>query len=239
MFGKINKWKGLLVTIMVTSFFAGKAQGQLGIYNNSISITPGYTVSNNTSITASGQIINTSTTTVSGAVQMYMAVNTSTNSSPAYVIVQTNSFVVTNLTQGSTHPFSITTTASGVNNFKIDGNGTTVVVWPIIMSDPNPYPAHDSAFTVVTILPLIGIAELEASFAKEVIIENPVKGNIKLIYDDEVYTEPEMVSSSGTALKEIFKDKIIFTDKLTKGIYYIRFYNQTYQKYLVRKIIVN
>jgi hypothetical protein len=236
MFNKLYISKVQLTIILIVGWLFCFSQVQLGIYNNTIAVVPSYTVTDGTSITASGQIINTGSTNVSGTIILQMAVNTSTTASPSYSVVQTNTYGVTSFTPGSLQPFSISTVASGANNFKTNGNGTTVVVWPFIV----PGTTSDSAFTTVTVLPLLsGIEEQNEEFIREVVIQNPLNHSIKLVYDEKTYADPELISSDGKLLNGRVNDNVINVEKLPKGIYYVRFYHKTYDKLLTRKIIIN
>lgn len=238
MFGKRSILRILFTTLLGTWIFCGFGQGQVSIYNNSVSIAPGYTVSDGTAITTSGSVVNTGTAVISGVITLKMAVNTSTNASPSYSIISSPTVAVSSFTPGAIQAFSFSVTASGANGFKTDGNGTTVVVWPLIGSDPAT--TEDSVFTTVTVVVSAGLNELDESFARDVIIQNPAGNVIRLVYDETLYAAPEIFSSDGVDVSGgIIHDNSIYCDRLAKGIYYIRFYHKTYQRYLTRKVLIN
>ncbi len=238
MSGKLYSLRILFFILLFGRVITVRSQSQVAIYNNTISISPSYTVTDGTFITAIGFVVNTGTANISTNISLQMAINTSTSGSASYSVVATHSFAVSSFSPGALESFSISTVASGANGFRTDGNGTTVVVWPFITNSGfNTY--ADSAFTIVTIGEPTGIKELEVAFSKDVIIQNPAGNIISLVYNETVYATPELISVEGKLIAGVISNKVIFAEKLARGIYYIRFYHKEHNRYFTRKLILN
>ncbi|MBI3520814.1 MAG: hypothetical protein HY062_15865 [Bacteroidetes bacterium] len=227
--------KGLIVISFLCNYYLGKSQALVGIQSQTVFVVPGYTVTNGTSILVGGSFKNTGSVPLTGTITVNLAIDTSSFATPKYSILTSTNLVVSNFSQGSSQSFTIGTTASGANNFKVNGNGTTVVVWPVIGT--NNQTTSDSAFTKVTVISPTKVRELQNT--DDIFIANPINTNVSLTYDESIYKSPDIFDLNGKEIPNIIIDKTIYCEKLAKGIYYVKFYNIKTDTYLIRKIVVH
>ena len=229
--------KKYIVLIVAFSgiFFTFNAQVSVGIAGT-LTISPGYTVSNGTPISVSGNFYNNSSVPLTATVVVNLAINTSTAAIPNYVFRNSSSYSVAALAAGATHTFNITDVASTANQYQTDGNGTTVVVWPYV-SGMGCSSTNDSVFTKVYIDLQAGLKEIE-EFENHVLkIENPVSQSIILHYDQLIYRKVELVDINGKVIENI-RDAHLNASGLAKGLYYLNFYNSETERVVVKKILV-
>lgn len=219
-----------LILILI-SYLQANSQGLVGIYNQTISISPNYTISNNTNITVSGQVINTSTTNITGTIHVNIAIDTSSNSTPKYVWRSTMSYPVTNLTPNGTFFFNVNDNASNVNGYKVAGNGTTVVAWPVVGLPNDSLTCSDSAFSNVYILPLIQHIEELDNLLKQ--IPNPLAQDIQFVNASSWHID--LIDVQGHIV-EIQNSKLIIQN-FSKGVYFLRIRNEN-GEVLIKKIII-
>lgn len=206
-------------------------QGSLGI--TGLSILPSGTVINTSTISAQGSFVNTGALTLAGSVTVNLAINTSTNSTPVYVIRNSATYTVSSFTTSSTHTFVITDVASGANQYRIDGNGTTVVVWPV-MSNVS---TSDSAKTTLYVQMPAGIEDL-AAFEQDLLkIENPVYHNISLKYDELIYRNVELLNAQGQVV-QIIQNKTLYVNLLSPGIYYLNYHHTGSGRVVIKKLLI-
>lgn len=206
-------------------------QGSLGI--TGLSILPSGTVINTSTISAQGSFVNTGALTLAGSVTVNLAINTSTNSTPVYVIRNSATYTVSSFTTSSTHTFVITDVASGANQYRVDGNGTTVVVWPV-MSNVS---TSDSAKTTLYVQMPAGIEDL-AAFEQDLLkIENPVYHNISLKYDELIYRNVELLNAQGQVV-QIIQNKTLYVNLLSPGIYYLNYHRTGSGRVVIKKLLI-
>lgn len=206
-------------------------QGSLGI--SSLTISPSGTVTNASTITAQGSFVNTGTLTLAGTVTVNLAINTSTTSTPVYVLRNTATYTVSSFTTSSTHTFVITDVASGTNQYHIDGNGTTVVVWPV-MSNAS---ASDSEKVTLYVEMPNGIEDL-AAFEQEVLkIENPLYHDVTLKYDELIYRNVELLNAQGQVV-QVIQDKTLHISMLSPGIYYLNYHHARSGRVVTKKLLI-
>ena len=237
--------KKQIISLLIFTLFTLPicAQKLVGIYNHTISISPSYTVNNNTNISVIGQVVNTSTANLTGTIHVNMAIDTSSTSTPKYYLRSTMSYPVTNLLPGASINFSVNDISAGTNGYKIAGNGTTVVAWPIIGALTDSLTCADSAFANIYILPLTqGINELELLEQQLQNLPNPLTQSIQFT-NTENWTI-ELIDMNGKAI-EILNDSStkLSNHKLeisnySEGLYLLSFTNKKGNK-VTKKIIIN
>ena len=221
----------LLTCIGLIFFCVAYGQGSLGI--SSMTITPSGTITSGTGITVQGSFVNTGTLTLAGTVTVNLAINTSTTSTPNYVLRNSATYTVSSFTTSSTHTFVLTDVASGANQYIVDGNGTTVVVWPVMTN----VTTSDSSKKVIFVNVPAGQDEL-AAFGQELLkIRNPVSQNIVLNYDDLIYRRVELMNAQGQVV-QLISDKTLQVDFLSPGIYYLNFHQEGTGRIVTKKLLL-
>lgn len=206
-------------------------QGSLGI--TGLAISPSGTVINASTITAQGSFVNTGAITLTGTITINLAINTSTNSTAVYVIRNSVPYTVTSFTPSSTHTFVVTDVASGANQYHVDGNGTTVVVWPV-MSNAS---TSDSAKTTLYVQLPNGIEEL-AAFEQDLLkIENPLHHNVTLNYDELMYRSVELLNAQGQVV-QVIQNKTLYVNLLSPGIYYLNYHHTGSGRIVTKKLLI-
>jgi hypothetical protein len=206
-------------------------QGSLGI--SSLTISPSGTVTNASTITAQGSFVNTGTLTLAGTVTVNLAINTSTTSTPVYVIRNSATYTVSSFTTATTHTFAITDVASGANQYRIDGNGTTVVVWPVMSNAA----ASDSGKVTVYVQVPNSLEDL-AAFEQEILkIENPLYHNLTLKYDELLYRTVELLNAQGQVV-QVIQNKTLDISLLSPGMYYLNYHHQRSGRIVSKKLLI-
>lgn len=199
------------------------SQNLVGILNQSITITPSYTVNNNTSINVIGQVVNTGTITITGTIHVNIAIDTSSTSIPKYYWRSTMSYPVSNFQPNATLAFSVSDVASGGNAYKVAGNGTTVVAWPVVGLADDTLTCSDSAFANVYVLPIPqGINELEKLKKELDQWPNPIQENIILSHIENY--QIELVDINGKVF--FIENNEIRIEDFTSGFYLLRISNK-------------
>ncbi len=216
----------------------------VGIYNQTIAITPSYTLNNASTFSVTGSVINTGNFAFSNNVHVNLGIDTSSTSTPKYVWRSTTTYSVTNFAPNQTFTFNVTDIGSGVNGYKINGGGTTIIVWPIVGGITNTLSTKDTAFSTIYIITPNSLDELNQFEENSIYIQNPATEVLN--FEFSVFnTEPillELINSQGQCL---------FTETVTtqnsklnintfgSGIYYLRLYNKQLNKIITKKVIIN
>lgn len=121
------------------------------------------------------------------------------------------------------------------NQYKVDGSGTTVVVWPIFNSDLAAI--HDSAFTSIIVVMPNSIDEYN-QFESEILkIKNPISQNIELKCDTTIYRKVYLLDVTGRMV-QIVQNNVLNIALLSKGLFYLNFYNSENGKVLTKKNLI-
>lgn len=226
----------LLTYSLLLSFIAIKAQ-TVGIFASSLTVVPSNTVANGTSVSIYGKVINNGSTAITNYLHLNYAIDTSTTATPKYYWRSTVTYSVTNFVPGATHTFVVSDVASTANLYKVGGNGTTVIVWPIVGAVTNTASTTDSAKDVIYIPDpaSIGIQEFEQT---PVLLKNPLDENTLLDYDQAVYSRVELVSIDGKVMEQAVKDRVLMATSCPKGIYFLRFYRRHGTGFIAKKVVI-
>lgn len=226
----------LLTYGLLLSFIAIKAQ-TVGIFASSLTVVPSNTVANGTTVSIYGQVINNGSTSVTDYLHLNLAIDTSTTGVPKYYWRSTITYSVTNFAPGTTHTFVVTDVASTANAYKVGGNGTTVIVWPIVGPVTNTTSTTDSARTVIYIPgpASTGIHEFEKI---PLLLKNPLDENTILDYDQEMYSRVELVGMDGKVMEQAVKDRMLMVTSCPKGIYFLRFYRRSGTGFVSKKLVI-
>lgn len=232
----------LSLLLLIIACLQAKAQNLVGIYNHTISISPSFTVNNNTSITVSGQVVNLGTTPFTGDIHVNIAIDSSSTSTPKYYWRSTMSYPVVNFPPNGILLFNVSDIASDNNGYKVAGNGTTVVAWPIAGSLSDSLTGNDSAFVNVYILPLAqSVNELELLEKQLQNLPNPLTQSIHFTNTENWAVE--LIDMNGKAI-EILNDSStkLSNHKLeisnySKGLYLLHFKNKNGNS-VSKKIII-
>ncbi len=224
-----------LLAICTIITFQTYAQTLVGIYNHTLSISPNYTVNNNTSINVTGQVINLGTTNITGDIHVNIAIDTSSTSLPKYYWRSTMSYPVINLPPNGIISFNVSDVASDNNSYKVAGNGTTVVAWPIVGTLNDSLTCADSAFTNIYILPLTqDITELGLLERQLQNIPNPLTQDIQFTNTENWTIVLIDMNGKETEIRN-FKLEIL---DYSKGLYLFRFRNKDGNNF-TKKVIIN
>ena len=224
-------WLSLLILFGVII----KGQNSVGIVP-SLTISPTTSVVNTSTYSVNGYYQNTGNTTLTGSLTINLAINTSTNTTPNYVFRTSVNYYINSFTPSSIDPFSITDNASDANQYFIDGNGTTVVVWPVFSYDNSTI--HDSASTVVLVVAdQVNVKEIQEFENNPLKISNPIVDNVQIEYDDLIYKNVVVTDINGREI-QIVRDKKFNIALLSKGLYYLNFYNSQSNKVITKKVLI-
>ena len=226
----------ILALIFLSHFLSVKAQS-VGIFGGTLTASPSNTVTDGTSVSVYGMFKNTGSTTITDYLHLNLAIDTSSTATPKYYWRSTVTYSVTNFAPGATHTFVVTDVASTTNSYKVGGNGTTVIVWPIAGAVTNSLTTHDTARTIIYIaVPNInGIQEFEAS---PILLKNPVNENVILNYDESVYERVELINMEGQCVENAIKENILQVTDCSKGLYFLRFYHRDHIHFVTKKIMI-
>lgn len=207
----------------------------VGIAPSSLTITPNFTVLNTGTIAVLGDFKNTGTVSLTGTVTVNMAINTSTNTTPNYVFRNSSSYTVSAFSPLATKAFYVQDNASATNQYKVNGSGTTVVVWPVFNGTTST--TSDSAFTSIIVIMPNFINEYN-TFENEILkISNPISQNIVLVYNELTYKVVELLNINGQVV-QIINDHTLKVELLSKGLYYLNYYNSKTNKIITKKIVI-
>lgn len=213
-----------------------RSQSSIGIVPGSVNISPSDTVVDGTPITVYGSFVNTGTVSLSGTVVVNMAIDTSSNTVPTYILRNFSTYSVTAFASAAVQSFTITDTASGTNQYKTNGNGTTVVVWPVFNGNINT--TSDSSKKTIVVHLSNSIDDL-VRFENDILkIKNPISQNVELKYDNLIYQTVELTNSDGQVV-QIIQNNILNVTLLSKGLYFLSFYNTHSGKRVTKKIIID
>lgn len=131
----------------------------------------------------------------------------------------------------------VTDVASMANAYKVGGNGTTVIVWPIVGPVTNTTSTTDSARTVIYIPgpASTGIHEFEKT---PLLLKNPLDENTILDYDQDMYSRVELVGMDGKVMEQAVKDRMLMVTSCPKGIYFLRFYRRSGTGFVSKKLVI-
>lgn len=121
-------YKLIYIHLFVFIAVVVNAQPLVSINGGTVQITPSYTINNGTSFSVTGSLKNVSTYSVTNTVHVHLAIDTSSTSTPKYEIRSTHTYSVTNFLPSQTFTFDVSDVGSDANKYKVNGNGTTVVV---------------------------------------------------------------------------------------------------------------
>lgn len=224
-----------IIFILTVSSVNLKSQSSVGIVPGSISIFPNDTVLSGTPITVYGSFANTGTVSLSGTVVVNMAIDTSSNTIPTYILRNFTTYSVTAFASSAVQSFTITDTASGTNQYKTNGNGTTVVVWPVF--NGNSSTTSDSSKTTIVVHLSNGIEDL-ARFENDILkIKNPISQNVELKYDNLIYQTVALTNIDGQFV-QVIQNNTLNVTMLSKGLYFLNFYSTQSGKIITKKIII-
>lgn len=226
--------KHILCLFYLLCIVSLKAQ-LVGVYNQTVSISPSYTISNNNTFTVTGEAVNSGTTIINGSVYVNLAIDTSSTSTPKYYTRKTVGYPVSNFMPNATFTFSISDVGSGNNNYKVNGNGTTVIVWVSADLPNDTLSVKDTASAIVFVTPdllsLLEFSVLQEELAK---LPNPVSENI-LLKNTQGF-KIELIDMNGKTVDNL-SNKISFLN-YSKGLYLLRFRHLN-GKNILKKIIIN
>lgn len=231
---------------LLICLIAIKANGQtVGVYNQTIAVSPSYTLNNASTFSITGSVVNAGNTAFSNNVHVNLGIDTSSTSTPKYVWRSTTTYSVTNFAPNQTFTFNITDVGSGTNGYKTNGGGTTIIVWPIVGSITNTISTKDSAFSTIYITIPNSLNELNQFEESSIYIQNPANEmlNIKLKILNEI-TTVELIDVNGKSLSKTIADSSIQNltfniQHFQAGIYYLRFYHKLLHKVITKKVIIN
>ncbi len=219
-----------------------KAQS-VGIYNQTVSISPSYTLGSGSTFSAIGSVVNTGSNSFSNKIDVYLAIDTSSTSTPKLAYRSTTTYSVTNFAPGQTFSFSVSDVITPANGYKVNGGGTTVIIWPIVGSVTNTISTNDSVFTYVFIDLTSGLNDINSPL-NDIFIQNPSHSVIEIDASKtkllNIYVE--LISSEGQVIttKEINGQlNSINLPHLQNGMYFLRFIDRQTQNKLTKKIIIS
>lgn len=224
-------------TLILLSFFKLTLQAQqplVGVNNSSFTIAPSYTVNNNTSITITGKAINAGTVVINGNVHVNMAIDTSLTSTPEYKWRKTVSYPVTNFLPNAIFNFTVTDVASNANGFKVNGGGTTVIVWCSVGTSNDTLSVKDTAVNTIYVLPDVqSIQELNLLQLELNSLVNPITEDITL--KNTTNYQIELIDVNGKAT--VMQNSELKLHNLAKGLYVLKLKRENGNE-LIKKIII-
>ncbi len=230
------------VLSIVCFSITGYCQVSVSILPGSLSVLPSNTVTNLSTFTIQGTVVNTGSSAITGTVTLKMVINTSTTATPAYVFRDSSSYSLNAFLPSASQAFTVSDLASPSNQYTImslvpgAGNGTTVVVWPVLsLSDGSIIEMTDSVYEHIYVVVPDNIEDL--IMEKDLIkIKNPVSHTVELIYNTQLY-KVELRNSNGRLVKTIEGNELNVIG-FAKGMYYLSFHNLKSGNVLTRKIVI-
>lgn len=223
-----------LSAIMIVLHFSTRAQVSLGVVG-SLTVSPSFTVANGTTIYVAANIKNTGTVTLNGTVGLKLNIDISTTSTPNYVFRAVAYFNVSGFAPNAIITQTVSDVAANYNQYKTDGNGVTVVVFPVFNGDSNT--TSDSVTTTVYVTLLNGIDDVKAFEAELLKIKNPISQVTYLNYDEQLYSKVELLNVMGDVVVHV-TDNTLDVSALSNGLYYLNFYNSKTHQVVTKKILV-
>ena len=216
--------KRLLILLFMLASLFSKGQAKLEMspiyaFSPANANTPASTVTYSTQVSISVYVKNTGNTAFSGAININAKRDTTNG-------VFCDSISITTLLplqpgdslQGS---LSFTPT-TGVNAFKVAGNGNTIVVWPYV----NGTPIGDSLRSTVWVSDANSIKETNSDFFK--LYPNPVINHINIKPIKSIGNKNIIIYDMfARKIKEIEYSEIIDVSELTAGTYWLIIYSDT------------
>lgn len=220
----------------------GYGQLSVGIVPGSLTVLPSHTITNLSTFSVQGTVVNTGSVPITGTVTLNMAINVGSAVTPSYVFRSSTSYVLNSFSPAASQLFSVNDVASSSNQYVITsvspgaGNGTTVVVWPVLtLSNGNVIEMTDSVYDEVFVVLPANVEDLVME--KELIrVKNPVSHHIDLNYNTTLYTV-ELLNATGQSVRTIC-GRMVDVSGLETGIYYLSFYNVKSGKCITRKILI-
>lgn len=223
-----------IIALVCVVHFNLHSQAVLSVIG-SLSVAPSNTVTNGTTIYVSCNIKNVSANSLTGTVGLKMALNIGTLSSPNYVFRAVNYFNINGFPPNAITTQTVSDVAANYNQYKTDGGGVVVVVWPVFNGDNST--TADTALTMVYVTLGNGLNDIKDFEAQVLKIQNPISQNTYLNYDTEIYKSVELKNALGE-LVQVIDDKVLNVQLLSKGLYYLSFYNHKRNSMVTKKIIV-
>ncbi len=223
--------------LVISILYLGSLSAQpiVGIANTTVQVSPSYTLISGSTFSVSGSVVNTGTTTISNTIHVHMAIDTSTTSTPKYYLRSTRSYSVTNFLLLQTLAFSVSDVANNANGYKVNGGGTTVVIWAVVGFPTNDTTTYDSVKTSIYVLPLPqNIHHLEElnRFLNEV--PNPI--NQPILFTNSNSWSVEIVDVRGKVVA--LKNSILTPSDFVNGCYLLKFKNE--RGFIIsKKVIIN
>ncbi len=227
----------LLTPVFLLLFVSAQAQTLVGISGSTLSVSPSNTVTNGTTVTVTGSVVNAGTTTITGALHVNLAIDTSSTSTPKYALHSTATYSVFNFAPAATQTFVLTDVVSNTNQYRVTGNGTTVIVWPVSGVITNTITTKDSARTIIYISPT-GANSIKEFEASPIYLKNPVSETIILNYDHSVYDRVELINMNGEIVLNAITDTTLLVSNCSKGLYFLRFYNKNKIGSVTKKVLI-
>lgn len=164
-----------------------------------------------------------------------LAIDTSSTSTPKYYTRKTVGYPLSNFMPNATFTFSISDVGSGNNNYKVNGNGTTVIVWVSADLPNDTLSVKDTASAIVCVTPdLLSLREFSLLKQELAMIANPVSEHI-LLKDTQGF-KIELIDMHGKTVDSL-SNKISFLN-YAKGMYILRFTHFGGTE-ILKKIVVN
>jgi hypothetical protein len=143
--------------------------------------------------------------------------------------------VVSAFNPTSIQGFTLTDVASGTNQYQTNGNGTTVVVWPVFNGDNST--TSDSTKTNIVVHLSNGIEDL-ARFENDILkMKNPISQTMELNYDHLIYRNVDLRNIEGQVV-QVIQNNTLNVTLLNIGLYFLNFYNTESGKIITKKIII-
>ena len=236
----MNKYIYTIVCFLVSLTIAkAQAQAVVSIQNQTVTISPGYTVTNSSLITVNGKVKNVSTNSVNDYVYVNMAIDTSSTGTPKYYLRSTVTHAITNLAPDSCFAFNLQDIASVANHYKGGGGGTVIVIWAIVSNQTNTVTTADTAMTKIYLLGVPDNDNELRDFENNILqLPNPLFQNIQLNYDTERYEKVELINVSGQIVTNAITTNKLEIAHLSKGLYFLRFHTKT-GNCITKKLIID
>lgn len=231
----MSSFKIFFIVIIFLIFGHAGAQTLVGIANTTVQVSPSYTLITGSSFSITGSVVNSGTTAISNNIHVHMAIDTSTTSTPKYYLRSTHSYSVTNFLPLQTLAFSVSDVADNTNAYKVNGGGTTVVIWAVVGFPTNDTTTYDSVKTSIYVLPLPqNIHNLEE--VNRVLNELPNPINQPILFIKSQGWTIELIDLNGKSI--LIKNQCLIPQDFVNGCYLIKFINET-GIVISKKIIIN
>lgn len=225
----------ILTLVLLVVYYTGNSQTLTTVSNNTVLISPSYTINSGTTYTVTGEVKNVGSATINNNVHVNVAIDTSSaNGIKKYYWRSTKTYSVTNFLPNATFPFSVNDAATVPNGYKTTGNGVTIVVWTSVGPLPNDNSATlDSVFTTIYILPLPQSIQEELMQKELIKLPNPITQNIQFTNTDNWIIDLIDINGKIIELKDFKLDILNYS----KGFYLLRFRDLNMNT-LTKKILI-